>query len=395
MRSLRCLALSVVSVALLVGTGSSASARVPAMPRAAVLDAGEQWVDAWGASFLSTTVNGSLQNTSSFNNQTYRLNLQSKLGGTQVRVKVTNKFATNALTIGAAHVALQSSRNSIQSTTDRPLTFAGGSGVTLAAGAETWSDPVTLTIPQHATVAVSIYVPGNFKPTTFHPTGLHTNYLSRSGNNVSSATLPLATFSNTTTQVLMVSGLQVAAPDTSRVVAALGDSITDGACAPNDANGTWPDLLSKRLPTLASGRPLSVIDMGIGSNRLVATDLAGPSGVHRFADDVLARPNVGYVIVMEGINDISYHHVAASTITDAYTSLISLAHAAGLKVFGATLPAQSTSANASRNTAFTLGQSSGNTAPLDSPPRRGSRWQHARTSIAVRRSAVDRERLDA
>ena len=209
--------------------------------------------------------------------------------------------------------------------------------MTLAAGAETWSDPVTLTIPQHATVAVSIYVPGNFKPTTFHPTGLHTNYLSRSGNNVSSATLPLATFSNTTTQVLMVSGLQVAAPDTSRVAVALGDSITDGACAPNDANGTWPDLLSKRLPSLASGRPLSVINMGIGSNRLVASDLAGPSGVHRFADDVLARPNVGYVIVMEGINDISYHHVTASTITDAYASLIALAHANGLKIFGATL----------------------------------------------------------
>ncbi len=52
---------------------------------------------------------------------------------------------------------------------------------------------------------------------------------------------------------------------------------------------------------------------------------------------MLARPNVGYVIVMEGINDISYHHVTASAITDAYASLIAQAHAAGLKIYGATL----------------------------------------------------------
>jgi lysophospholipase L1-like esterase len=96
-------------------------------------------------------------------------------------------------------------------------------------------------------------------------------------------------------------------------------------------------VLSNREPALPSGAPFSVINMGIGSNRLVASDLAGPAGVKRFADDVLARPNVGYLILMEGINDISYHHVAAATITDAYASLVAQAHAAGIKVYGVTL----------------------------------------------------------
>jgi lysophospholipase L1-like esterase len=308
-----------------VGTGAATTA------------ADGQWVDAWGASFLSTTVNGAAQSVPTFNNQTYRLNLYTKLGGTQVRVKVSNKFATNPLAIGAAHVALRSTKNTIQSATDRTLTFAGQPGLTLAAGAEAWSDPVTLTVAQHVTLAVSIYVPGSFKPTTFHPTGLHTSYLSRPGNFTATATLPLATWSNTTTEVLMVSGVQVWAPPASKVAVALGDSITDGACAANDANGTWPDVLSARLPTLPSGDPFSVINMGIGSNRLVASDLAGPSAVHRFADDVLARPNVSAVILMEGINDISYHHTAASVITDAYATLIAQAHAAGLRIYGATL----------------------------------------------------------
>jgi lysophospholipase L1-like esterase len=295
------------------------------------------WVDSWAASFLSTTVNGALQAAPSFNNQTLRLNVFSKLGGTQARVKLTNKFATNTLTVGAVHIALRSTSNSIVASSDRALTFGGKTGVTLAPGAETWSDPVTLTIAQHVTVAISVYIPGSFKPTTFHPTGLHTSYISRTGNFTASTTLPLTTFNNTTTEVVIISGLQVWAPTTSKVAIAFGNSITDGAGATNNANGNWPDILSNRIPTLSSGAPFAVINMGIGSNRVVSADAAGPSGVHRFADDVLARANVGYVILLEGINDISYEHASATTITNAYTTLVTQAHAAGIKVYGATL----------------------------------------------------------
>lgn len=303
---------------------------------AAAVPAGK-WVDSWAASFLSTTVNGATQSAPSFNKQTFRLNVFSKLGGTQVRVKLTNKFATNTLTVGAAHVALRSANNSIVASSDRAVTFNGQAGVTLAPGVEIWSDPVTLTIGQHVTVAVSVYVPGSFRPTTFHPTGLHTSYISKTGNFTASTTLPLASGTKTTTQVVMVSGLQVWAPETSKVAIAFGNSITDGAGAMNNANANWPDILSNRLPALPSGVPFSVINMGIGSNRVVASDLAGPSGVHRFADDVLARPNVGYVILLEGINDISYHQASAATITNAYATLVTQAHAAGIKVYGATL----------------------------------------------------------
>jgi len=297
----------------------------------------ETWVDSWAASFLSTKVNGTVQSTPSFNNQTFRLNVFSKLGGTRVRVKLTNKFATNALTIGTVHIALRSTSNSIVASSDRTLKFNGQAGVTLAPGAEIWSDSVTLNVAQHVTVAISVYIPGSFKPTTFHPTGLHTSYISRTGNYASSTTLPLATYFNTTTEVLMVSGLQVWAPTTSRVAVAFGNSITDGAGATNNSNGNWPDVLSNRIPTLPSGAPFAVINMGIGSNRVVSSDNAGPSGVHRFPDDVLARPNVGYIILLEGINDISYEHASATTITGAYASIISQAHAAGIKVYGATL----------------------------------------------------------
>jgi lysophospholipase L1-like esterase len=303
----------------------------------ATLDANGKWIDSWAASFLNTRVNGTVQSAPSFNNQTFRLNVFSKLGGTQVRVKLTNKFGTNTFTAGEVHIALRSSNNSIIAGSDRALKFAGKTAVTLAPGAEAWSDSVTLSIAQHVTVAISVYVPGSFKPTTFHPTGLHTSYISKTGNYAASTTLPLSTFGNTTTQVLFVSGVQVWAPTSTKVAVAFGNSITDGAASANNANGTWPDILSNRISTLPSGAPFAVINMGIGSNRVVSADLAGPSGIHRFADDVLARPNVGYLILLEGINDISYEHASAETITGAYASMVSQAHAAGIKVYGATL----------------------------------------------------------
>lgn len=296
-----------------------------------------KWIDSWAASFLSTTVMGAIQAAPSFNNQTLRLNVFTKLGGTKVRVKLTNKFATNTLTVGAAHIALQSEKNSITASTDRALTFDGKPGVTLEPGAEIWSDPVTLSIKQHVTVAISVYIPDNFLPTTFHPTGLHTSYISADGNHVASSTLPLAISANTTRQVVIVSGLQVWAPKKTKVAICFGNSITDGAASANDVNGTWPDILSKRLPVLPSGAPFSVINMGIGSNRVVSSDLAGPSGIHRFADDVLNRPNVAYLIVLEGINDISYEQATAADITGAYASMVAQAHAKGIKVYGATL----------------------------------------------------------
>ena len=246
--------LSVTILGACKKTGSAKEGYTPEFKTSAkaVAEPTGNWVDSWAASFLSTTVNGSVQAAPSFKNQTFRLNVFSKLGGTQVRVKLTNKFATNSLTVGGVHVALRSTGNSITASSDRTLKFNGQPGVTLAPGAEIWSDPVTLTIAQHVTVAISVYIPGSFKPTTFHPTGLHTSYISKTGNYTSTTTLPLAGFSNTTTQVVIVSGLQVWAPTTSKVVIAFGNSITDGAAATNNANGNWPDILSNRLSVLRS-----------------------------------------------------------------------------------------------------------------------------------------------
>ena len=69
----------------------------------------------------------------------------------------------------------------------------------------------------------------------------------------------------------------------------------------------------------------------------MSADAAGPAGVKRFADDVLSRPNVTHVILLEGINDISYEHVKAEQLIAAYKETIAKAHARNIKVIGCTM----------------------------------------------------------
>jgi lysophospholipase L1-like esterase len=328
----RVLALSSVAACaalLFAGAGESSSSA-------------QAWGAAWGRSPLSTTVTTSsttVQSTVAIRNQTFRLIAWTTLGGSQVRVKFTNRFSTTPLVISAAHVALRQSGGTIKAGTDKALTFGGSASITIAAGAEAWSDPAVLAVPQHSDLAISMYLPGTFTPKTFHPTGLKTSYLSKAGNYVSSSTMPTAFgfgTTTTTTQVLFVSEVQVLATAPPETIVALGDSITDGACSNTNANGSWPDLLSSRLPALANGTPVSVVNAGIGSNRFEASDGAGLSGMKRLPD-ALAEPGVKWIVIFEGINDISYEHASAASIIAAYQTAIAQAHAAGVGVIGVPL----------------------------------------------------------
>jgi lysophospholipase L1-like esterase len=314
------------------------------MPATASVGA-TKWIDAWAVSFLPTTVNGAVQSTRTFNNQTVRLNVFAKLGGTQARVKFTNKFTSVPLVIGAAHIARRASGAAIDPATDHTLSFKGETKVTIPPGEELWSDPAPLEIQQHTDVAISIFIPDAYQPTGFHPTGLKTSYIGE-GDMTAAATIAAGGApgggrgrggGRTIDQIFLISDLQVMAPASTHVIVTIGDSITDGAASATDANGSWPDILSKRLPKLADGTPVAVINMGIGSNRFVTADRAGPTGTKRFDDDVLARPNVTHLIILEGINDISYEQVKPEALIDAYKAAIAKAHAKGIKVFMATL----------------------------------------------------------
>lgn len=305
---------------------------------AAGADADKLWIDAWSRTLLSTTVTRSTTSVQStvptqFANQTYRLMAFTTVGGSQVRVKLSNGFSTAPLVIGAAHIALRDKNGSIRSSSDHALFFKGRRTVTLDPGTEAWSDAVNLKVAQHTDVAISIYLPQTFTATAFHPTGLKTAYLSKPGNFTAARTMPMAGTEPTTTMLFFVSQIQVLAVPSTRSIVALGDSITDGACSDVDVNGSWPDLLSKRLATRPNGSSIAVINAGIGSNRFVTSDGAGLRGLNRLPE-LLQRNGVAWLILFEGVNDISYEHIAPDDLIAAYQAAIDQAHAAHIKVIG-------------------------------------------------------------
>ena len=110
-------------------------------------------------------------------NQTIRQVARVSLGGSQVRVVISNEYGTAPLVVGAAHVALSDGGAAIKAGSDRALTFSGNPSVTIPPGAPAISDPVDLDVAPLGSVAVSLYFPEVAPTTTMHWDGRQTAYI--------------------------------------------------------------------------------------------------------------------------------------------------------------------------------------------------------------------------
>jgi lysophospholipase L1-like esterase len=125
------------------------------------------------------------------------------------------------------------------------------------------------------------------------------------------------------------------------VLVAFGDSLTEGAAL---LGQPWPTVLAGRLERRPGGGPVTVVNAGIGGNRLLREGF-GSSGLARFEADALRRPGVRWVIVLAGINDLGFSGTVdpdgplptAAELIDGYRQLIRQAHASGVKIYGGTL----------------------------------------------------------
>src|SRR5262245_32670271 len=285
-----------------------------------------------------------------FTNQTLRQIVHTSIGGSKPRVVLSNAYGTAPLTIGAAYIALRDKQAAIQTASGRPLTFSGKPTITIPANAVIYSDPVNLAVPPMSDLAIDLYLPGTTNTSatlTMHGGAFQTSYVSETGNHVGEATFPQV---GTTRSWLVLSRVDVVAPDATGAIVAFGDSITDGAQSTADTNNRWPDHLARRL--LAQGTKMGVLNAGIGGNR-VLNEAAVPPGVDvravgaginalaRFERHVLSLPGVTDVIVLEGINDIGTAREnptpTAEDLIAGHKQLIEQAHARGLRIFGATL----------------------------------------------------------
>jgi lysophospholipase L1-like esterase len=276
------------------------------------------------------------------NDQTIRMIVHTSIGGRRVRVEFSNAISATPLAIGSAHIAVRDKDSAIVPGTDRALTFNGKADGTVGPGVLLYSDPVDLDVAAFSDLAVSIYLPKDTGSPTNHSLGMHTAYISN-GDTTGQTVMPEPVV---TRAYLWLSSVDVTAPPDAFAVVALGDSITDGQGTTLDANLNWSAVLAKRLAANKATAHAAVLNQGVAGNQLLR-DLAGVSALARFDRDVLSRPGVKWLIVFEGINDISIHGqtnsgdpLTSDDLVTGYRQLIERAHTYGIKVVGATITPQ-------------------------------------------------------
>jgi len=276
---------------------------------------------------------------------TLRQLIRTSIGGSRIRLKVSNAFGRTPLTIASVNIARAASPGSsrIVAATDRPVTFAGARTITIPEGAEYVSDPLDFMVAGLTTLAISMHITDLPKLETGHPGSRATSYFVR-GDQRSAPELSGAV---TTDHWYFVTGLDVDPGRPAKAVAVLGDSITDGHGVASNTDTRWPDYLAARLQASPATRAVGVLNLGIGGNRVLEDGL-GPNAIARFDRDVLARSGVRYLVILEGVNDLGVltrdaptspaaHRALVQRMLSAYAQIVARAHDRGIKVIAGTI----------------------------------------------------------
>ena len=293
-----------------------------------------EWISSWSASpqplwagdfTLDTRVPFHLWQ------QTLRQSARLSQGGERLQVEVSNRYGTQTLMIGAASVSLSAGEDVTE------LRFSDQTWVEIPPGASVLSDPVSLPVPDLATVWVDLYLPEPSAASTMHWDGLQDAFI-LPGNATGQKAKPLATLSSR----LYLTQILVDTPHPQGLVVAFGDSITDGNASTFNGHQRWPDQLASRL----ASDGVAVTNAGISGARLLL-DKMGVNALARFEQDVLSQPGVSQVVILMGINDIGWPgsahapdlpEVRTQDLIFALKQLITRAHAHGVEVILGTLP---------------------------------------------------------
>jgi lysophospholipase L1-like esterase len=269
---------------------------------------------------------------------TQRVRLAVSARGPEIRIRVSNEEGTEPLALTSATVGLAGEGYVSKPGTLKSVTFGGHRSVTVPVGAPILSDPIALPVAPGTELIVSTYAAGPFK---LDPLGGGTIVVAAGDQ-----TLKGELVAGTPMQGRpAVTGVEVQSPGSRRVIATLGDSITDGnRSTPTDLR-SWPEELATRLAARRSGGEYAVVNAGIGGNRVLGSGW-GPSALARLDRDVLRIDGLSHLIVLEGTNDIGMSGrtvfgnnpaVTPEDLIAGYRQIIARAHARGVQVIMGTI----------------------------------------------------------
>lgn len=312
-------------------------------PVATVADDG-RWVGAWASSQMTAENEHALPD-GAMDDVTLRQVVRLTASGDQIRIRLSNAFGNAPLHIASAALTRPVTRNGalVDPAALTPLTFAGRESVMVPAGAEFISDPVDFRAEALSHLAIILNVADAPSHLTAHPGARATSRMGPGDQTGAAALSDEATF----TRWYLLSGVDVMGPPAAGAIVVLGDSITDGYGVAADTDSRWPDILAERLQADPRTAHLSVLNQGIGGNRVLRDGL-GPNALARFERDVLGQTGVTHLILLEGVNDLGVltrdapatpdaHAALVADMIAAYAQMTARARERGVTVIGATI----------------------------------------------------------
>lgn len=296
-----------------------------------ILLASAAWIGTWGSAPVRA------DETQSFQGDTLREVVHVSIGGSQVRVRFTNRFGDTPIVIDGAAIGIQGNGSTPLAGSERTLTFMGHRSITIPPHADVYSDGAALAVAPQSNLLVDLFLPGPTGPSTMHMLAYQTNYYAI-GNDAGSSSGQ--NFRDAYESWYFLAGIDVSDSTARGAVVALGDSITDGAGGKKNANDRWPDFLAARLLALPADRQLGVLNEGISGNRILLNGpFYGINALSRLDADVLSQSGATDVMIMLGINDIQQdpHQYDPVAMEQGLQQLVTQAHARGLRVVACTI----------------------------------------------------------
>lgn len=304
------------------------------------------WRGAWAAAQQPLNPNVPGWAARGFTNQSVRQVVRISVGGSHVRVRLSNLHGDAPLPLTGATIARAGAGAAVQRGSQRHLTFGTRQWAQVPPGTELDSDPLPMRTSPLEKLTVTLYFARHTGRATYHSQATATSYLANGDHRVDPAAGAFTGRSGSWYFLTRVDVRGDRAQPRNGIVA-LGDSITDGYGSTPNADNRYPDELAERL--VRNNTPRPVLNAGISANRVLSdSPCGGGSAITRFRRDVATQPGARTVIVLEGINDIRSQggtsgcargapRITAQRLIEGHRYLIKWARERGLTAIGATL----------------------------------------------------------
>ncbi|MFD5793100.1 LamG-like jellyroll fold domain-containing protein [Streptomyces diastatochromogenes] len=280
----------------------------------------QHWVGTWSSVQDTAKVQQSGGTTATVSGQTLRIPAHVSIGtdsGNGVRVHLSNAMGSAPVTFDAASVALQDGTAGGATAAAAPtaLTFGGATSVTVPAGGDVTSDPVTLAVAQQATVLVSLQVHGSVSAMAGHAAAQTPVWVSDTANRTGDTAATKYT-QTTYTGLPYLAGIDVTTPTTAPTgsLVLYGDQSVNGDTASGDGQHHLSDAITSAIVNDPNGDDTvdyGVLNAGTNSNSLSnnllpqITNSDSPTNALNPLDrNVLAQGNVRTVLVSTGATDL-------------------------------------------------------------------------------------------